>query len=74
MLYIELIYSFLTLVSAYTVVFQFYPVFGVFLGAFMQMAWIHLWTVTGQTGIILLDLGLLGIYGMRIANLKRRKD
>ena len=74
MLYIELIYSFLTLVSAYTVVFQFYPVFGVFLGAFMQIAWIHLWTVTGQTGIILLDLGLLGIYGMRIANLKRRKD
>mgnify|MGYP001267808406 FL=1 len=74
MLYIELIYSFLTLVSAYTVVFQFYPVFGVFLGAFMQLAWIHLWTVTGQTGIILLDLGLLGIYGMRIANLKRRKD
>jgi len=74
MLYIELIYSTLTLISAYTVVFQFYPVFGVFLGAFMQMAWIHLWTVTGQTGIILLDLGLLGIYGMRIANLKRRKD
>ena len=74
MIYIELIYSTLTLISAYTVVFQFYPVFGVFLGAFMQMAWIHLWTVTGQTGIILLDLGLLGIYGMRIANLKRRKD
>jgi hypothetical protein len=74
MLYIELIYSTLTLISAYTVVFQFYPVFGVFLGAFMQIAWIHLWTVTGQTGIILLDLGLLGIYGMRIANLKRRKD
>jgi len=74
MIYIELIYSVLTLISAYTVVFQFYPVFGVFLGAFMQIAWIHLWTVTGQTGIILLDLGLLGIYGMRIANLKRRKD
>ena len=73
MLYIELIYSVLTLISAYTVVFQFYPVFGVFLGAFMQIAWIHLWTVTGQTGIILLDLGLLGIYGMRIANIKRRR-
>ncbi len=73
MIYIELIYSVLTLISAYTVVFQFYPVFGVFLGAFMQIAWIHLWTVTGQTGIILLDLGLLGIYGMRIANIKRRK-
>jgi hypothetical protein len=73
MIYIELIYSVLTLISAYTVVFQFYPVFGVFLGAFMQIAWIHLWTVTGQTGIILLDLGLLGIYGMRIANIKRRR-
>jgi len=73
MLYIELIYSFLTLVSAYTVVFQFYPVFGVFLGAVMQLAWIHLWTVTGQTGIILLDLGLLGIYGMRIANILTRR-
>ena len=72
MLYIELIYSFLTLVSAYTVVFQVYPNFGVFLGAFMQIAWIHLWTVTGQFGIILLDFGLLGIYGMRIANFIRR--
>jgi hypothetical protein len=72
MLYIELIYSFLTLVSAYTVVFQVYPTFGVFLGAFMQIAWIHLWTVTGQFGIILLDFGLLGIYGMRIANFIRR--
>ena len=73
MLYIELIYSFLTLVSAYTVVFQVYPTFGVFLGAFMQIAWIHLWTVTGQFGIILLDFGLLGIYGMRIANFIRRR-
>tara|TARA_R110000765_G_scaffold28893_4_gene69428 strand:- start:31 stop:255 length:225 start_codon:yes stop_codon:yes gene_type:complete len=73
MLYIELIYSFLTLVSAYTVVFQVYPNFGVFLGAFMQIAWIHLWTVTGQFGIILLDFGLLGIYGMRIANFIRRR-
>tara|TARA_B100000287_G_scaffold412859_1_gene443768 strand:+ start:2907 stop:3179 length:273 start_codon:yes stop_codon:yes gene_type:complete len=72
MLSVELIYSFLTLVSAYTVVFQFYPVFGVFLGAFMQLAWIHLWTVTGQTGIILLDLGLLGIYGMRIASIIKK--
>tara|TARA_R110002020_G_scaffold173776_2_gene364709 strand:- start:2256 stop:2486 length:231 start_codon:yes stop_codon:yes gene_type:complete len=73
MLYIELIYSFLTLVSAYTVVFQFYPVFGVFLGAFMQLAWIHLWTVTGQLGIIFLDFGLLGIYGMKIANIINRR-
>jgi hypothetical protein len=69
MLYIELIYSFLTLVSAYTVVFQFYPVFGVFLGAFMQLAWIHLWTVTGQFGIILLDFGLLGVYGLKIVEI-----
>jgi hypothetical protein len=68
-LYIELIYSFLTLVSAYTVVFQFYPVFGVFLGAFMQIAWIHLWTVTGQFGIILLDFGLLGVYGLKIVEI-----
>lgn len=73
MLYIELIYSFLTLLSAYTVVFQVYPNFGVFLGAFMQIAWIHLWTVTGQFGIILLDFGLLCVFGMRIANIIRRK-
>ncbi len=74
MLYIELIYSFLTLVSAYTVVFQFYPVFGVFLGAFMQIVWIHLWTVTGQFGIILLDFGLLGVFTMKIINITRGKD
>jgi hypothetical protein len=72
-LYIELIYSFLTLLSAYTVVFQVYPNFGVFLGAVMQVAWIHLWTVTGQFGIILLDFGLLCVFGMRIANIIRRK-
>ena len=66
MIYIELIYSILTLISAFTVVFQFYPTFGVLLGAFMQMAWIHLWTVTGQFGIILLDFGLLCIFGLRI--------
>jgi len=72
-LYIELLYSILTLISAYTVVFQFYPVFGVFLGAFMQIAWIHLWTVTGQIGIILLDMGLLGIYAMRIINIMQRR-
>jgi len=68
-IYIELIYSTLTLISAYTVVFQFYPVFGVFLGAFMQLAWIHLWTVTGQFGIILLDFGLLGVYGLKIVEI-----
>ena len=73
MFYIELLYSILTLISAYTVVFQFYPVFGVFLGAFMQIAWIHLWTVTGQIGIILLDMGLLGVYGMKIINIMQRR-
>ena len=73
MFYIELLYSILTLISAYTVVFQFYPVFGVFLGAFMQIAWIHLWTVTDQIGIILLDMGLLGIYAMRIINIMQRR-
>ena len=72
MIYIELIYSFLTLISAYTVVFQFYPVFGVFLGAIMQFLWIHFWTVTGQEGIILLDFGLLGIYAMRIKHILTR--
>jgi hypothetical protein len=72
-LYIELIYSILTLISAFTVVFQFYPTFGVFLGAFMQVAWIHLWTVTGQFGIILLDFGLLCVFGMRIIAIIRRK-
>ncbi len=74
MIYIELIYSVLTLISAYTVVFQFYPVFGVFLGAFMQIVWIHLWTVTGQFGIILLDFGLLGVFTMKIINITRGKD
>lgn len=73
MLYIELIYSILTLISAFTVVFQFYPTFGVLLGAFMQMAWIHLWTVTGQFGIILLDFGLLCIFGLRIIEIIKRK-
>ncbi len=73
MLYIELIYSILTLISAFTVVFQFYPTFGVLLGAVMQIAWIHLWTVTGQFGIILLDFGLLCIFGMRIIDIIRRK-
>jgi hypothetical protein len=72
-IYIELIYSILTLISAFTVVFQFYPTFGVLLGAFMQMAWIHLWTVTGQFGIILLDFGLLCIFGLRIIEIIKRK-
>ena len=73
MLYIELIYSILTLISAFTVVFQFYPTFGVLLGAFMQIAWIHLWTVTGQFGIILLDFGLLCIFGLRIIEIIKGK-
>ena len=73
MLYIELIYSILTLISAFTVVFQFYPTFGIFLGAFMQIAWIHLWTFTGQFGIILLDFGLLCIFGLRIIEIIKGK-
>ena len=72
MFYIELIYSILTLISAFTVVFQFYPTFGVFLGAFMQIAWIHLWTFTGQFGIILLDFGLLSVYAVKIIDIIRR--
>ena len=74
MFFIEFLYSVLTLISAYTVVFQFYPVFGVILGAVMQLLWIHLWTVTGQLGIIFLDVGLLALYFGKIVDiLKRRK-
>ena len=74
MFFIEFIYSVLTLISAYTDVLQFYPIFGVILGAVMQLLWIHLWTVTGQFGIIFLDVGLLILYFGRIVDiLKRRK-
>jgi hypothetical protein len=73
MFYIELLYSVLTLISAYTVVFQFYPVFGVILGAVMQLLWIHLWTVTGQLGIIFLDVGLLALYFGRIVDILKRR-
>jgi hypothetical protein len=72
MFYVELIYSFLTLISAYAVIFQFYPVLGVYIGAIMQVLWIHLWTVTGHEGIILLDFGLLGIYAMRIRSILKK--
>ena len=74
MFYIEFLYSILTLISAYAVVFQFYPVFGVILGAVMQLLWIHLWTVTGQFGIIFLDVGLLILYFGRIVDILKRRE
>ena len=74
MFYIEFLYSVLTLISEYTVVFQFYPVFGVILGAVMQLLWIHLWTVTGQLGIIFLDVGLLALYFGRIVDILKRRE
>ena len=73
MFFIEFLYSALTLISAYTVVFQFYPVVGVILGAVMQLLWIHLWTVTGQFGIIFLDVGLLILYSGRIVDILKRR-
>ena len=74
MFYIEFLYSILTLISAYAVVFQFYPVFGIILGAVMQLLWIHLWTVTGQFGIIFLDVGLLILYFGRIVDILKRRE
>ncbi len=74
MFFIEFLYSILTLISAYAVVFQFYPVFGVILGAVMQLLWIHLWTVTGQLGIIFLDVGLLALYFGRIVDISKRRE
>ena len=74
MFYIELLYSILTLISAYAVVFQFYPVLGVILGSVMQLLWIHLWTVTGQIGIIFLDVGLLFLYFGRIVDILKRRE
>ena len=74
MFYIEFLYSILTLISAYAVVFQFYPVFGVLLGAVMQLLWIHLWTVTGQLGIIFLDVGLLALYFGKIVDILKRRE
>ena len=74
MFFIEFIYSILTLISAYAVVFQFYPVVGVILGAVMQLLWIHLWTVTGQIGIIFLDVGLLFLYFGRIVDILKRRE
>ena len=74
MFFIEFIYSILTLISAYAVVFQFYRVFGVMLGSVMQLLWIHLWTVTGQIGIIFLDVGLLFLYFGRIVDILKRRE
>ena len=66
MIFLQLAYSIATLISAYSVIFQWYPKFGVWLGFLMQVAWIHYWCITGQLGIILLDLGLLLIYILRL--------
>lgn len=66
MLDVQIAYSIVTLISAYTVVFQYHPRVGVLLGAIMQFAWIHYWYTTAQLGIIILDLGILLIYLLRI--------
>jgi hypothetical protein len=59
---VEISFSIVTLLSAYSVVFQYLPRAGVLLGFFMQFAWCYYWWTTGQVGIILLDAGILGIY------------
>jgi hypothetical protein len=66
MLAIEISYSISTLISAYSVVFQWWPRIGVLLGFFMQFLWVHYWYTTGQLGIILLDMGILIIYVLRL--------
>jgi len=66
LLFLQLAYSTATLISAYSVIFQWCPKFGVWLGFLMQLAWIHYWCITGQVGIILLDLGLLLIYILKL--------
>jgi len=66
LLLLQLVYSITTLLSAYSVIFQWYPKFGVWLGFLMQVAWIHYWCITGQIGIIFLDLGLLFLYLLKL--------
>mgnify|MGYP003661289024 CR=1 FL=1 len=66
LLLLQLAYSIATLISAYSVIFQWYPKFGVWLGFLMQVAWIHYWCITGQLGIIFLDLGLLFLYLLKL--------
>lgn len=66
MIFLQLAYSMTTLLSAYSVIFQWYPKFGVWLGFLMQVAWIHYWCITGQLGIIFLDLGLLFLYLLKL--------
>ncbi len=66
MLLVELSFSIATLFSAYSVVFQWWPRIGVLLGFFMQFAWVFYWYTTGQLGIILLDMGILIIYVLRL--------
>ena len=41
----------------------------------MQVLWIHYWSITGQLGIIVLDVGLLLIYILRlIFDMKGREN
>ena len=56
---VEIAYSLTSLLSAYCVIFQWRHRFGVLLGWVMQIHWIHFWVLTGQEGIIILDLGIL---------------
>lgn len=56
---IEVAYSLGSLMSAFCIIFQWKPCFGVLLGVVMQLLWIHYWVFTGQEGIILLDGGIL---------------
>ena len=56
---IEMAYSLASLLSAFCVIFVWHHRFGVLLGFAMQFLWIHYWLVTGQEGIIILDLGIL---------------
>jgi len=56
---VEIAYSLSSLLSAVCIIFVWNHRFGVLLGSVMQFIWIHYWLVTGQEGIIILDLGIL---------------
>lgn len=73
MITVQISYSIATLISAYSVVFQWMPRVGVLLGFFMQFAWVHYWYTTGQMGIIILDSGILLIYVLRLIQYWRER-
>jgi hypothetical protein len=73
MIIVQISYSIATLISAYSVVFQYMPRVGVLLGFFMQFAWVHYWYTTGQLGIIILDSGILLIYVLRLIKYWRER-